>query len=233
MYGTAPEAFYCFVETTPGVFGYLSFGELEKPYSWTGGAYTAASYPRTHNVQAGSGRLGPLEQVYEGTGCGGLVRADYDDFNGWLGRYYQPTATGTNFSTGNGFLSSLHSDVTAHKINEAPDESSQLLRVPGYGRGDFNAGTTQAYAGLFERAYNTANNVAILLPVFVYGRRLDLGPVYSILGQLPHAMAVNMRHLTNDTVYTYGLNDYRVLATHSASATSGAFTPRLGLAFLV
>jgi hypothetical protein len=234
--GTAPDAFYCIAEVAPDEYRFLAFGELEKRSVWDGGAFFCASINRFQSPGDGKVYYPPMgvkASNYEYS-CAGGIRVNYDGHDDWLGSPGDPAEGGNyTFKTGLGWSSSLiQTDAAWRTVYN--NETSLVHRLPHYGEVDDNAVYLE-YEGIMRRSYNTTNLLGSLLPIHIYGRRMPLDAYeYTLLGRLPHCHYVNMQNINIDTVYTYGSQTYRTMATHSkVNLKEQAKMPYCGLAFPV
>ncbi len=228
--GTSPDAFYCVAQVGADAYRFLAFGELDKAGTYTGGQFITASRCR-FDVANSTDYLPPFasaDRTTEQQNC--LVRVNHASFNGWVGNGYSPSTVSPNMCTGQGLVTTLQ------LITNAFDEDNYVSfqSLPNYAPKKDSTAPSVNYHSLSQRAFNTGNQLSILLPVMGFMSRSDISGGYSPLGKLPHCFYANMTNLNTDTIYVYGAANYRIMATFSVqnAGDTGVLVSH-GLAFPV
>lgn len=162
-------------EATPGIFGYLGWGNIEKTGAWTGGLYMVGSRSPYYMFNLSYNSLGYTETSYCPFTFGGdqkhpcmYMRADVDTVSGlWLS-----LGTDTGWTQGSTHGSKfLYSPIYSGSYSEFPSPE-----IPNYANG-------YSQHPIQNRQYNIFNDQILFLPVHLYVGR-DAGGK-SLLGRIP------------------------------------------------
>lgn len=177
------------VETTSGIFQFMSFGLLEKQGVYTGGQFFSASYnsyapKREYTYIYAQNVPHYFAYLHNGDGSNGAVYVDMDS-------------------------------VSDFRISKS--ETNPEIRFPCVVSTRGNESSSQSGLGAFfwSKSPNFYNNISSMMPIYVMGKRSDSN--YSLLGWPSGVRFLNVLNYSAGQEITYGTETWKVFPEKSFS----------------
>ena len=203
--GNSPaEYVHVTVEIASGIFRHITFGEVAKYGTWTGGTFFDAEFWDPSAIQSANWNSPSHHRLFDngsdyGTTIKGAVRCDYDGGS----NYFAPFGT---------YQIGTPSQIVSGGVGQA---------VSG-----FNAENNNRLLNFYNRSVNNLTGNTPLMPIQLRARRTD--NYWSPIGEVPGIRLMNMERFVPADEFTIGGDTWKVFpwvkkGSGSPNSTNFAF----------
>jgi len=192
------EHVHVVVEIASGVFRHLTFGEVVKYGTWTGGTFFDAQFWDTASINANLWSYSGHHRLFDNgsdfsVDTKGGVRCDYDGSV----NYFAPFGT---------YSSSTPTQIVSGGVGTALSS--------------YNAENNNRLSNFYNRSINNLSGNTPLMPIQLRARRAD--DYWSPIGEVPGIRLLNMERFTPGDEFTVGPDTWKVFPwTRKGSGGSG------------